>query len=82
VGEIISAVVMASYIEAQGVKAEAMTGFQAGISGQQRISVIADIIKVDPAPIKKNIEGGKNRCSCRLSRYNGKRRNYHAGARR
>ncbi|HHV17421.1 MAG TPA: aspartate kinase [Thermoanaerobacterales bacterium] len=57
-GEIISAVVMASYIEAQGVKAEAMTGFQAGIVTTADFGN-ADIIKVDPAPIKKNIEEGK-----------------------
>ena len=57
-GEIISAAVMASYIEAQGVKAEAMTGFQAGIVTTADFGN-ADIIKVDPAPIIEKIKEGK-----------------------
>lgn len=57
-GEIISAAVMAAYIEAQGVKAEAMTGFQAGIVTTPNFGN-ADIIKVDPAPIKEKIKEGK-----------------------
>ena len=57
-GEIISAAVMASYIEAQGVKAEAITGFQAGIVTTADFGN-ADIIKVDPVPIKEKIKEGK-----------------------
>lgn len=57
-GEIISAAVMASYIEAQGVKAEAMTGFQAGIVTTADFGN-ADIIKVDPAPITEKVKEGK-----------------------
>jgi aspartate kinase len=57
-GEIISAAVMASYIEAQGVKAEAMTGFQAGILTTADFGN-ADILEVDPAPIKEKLKEGK-----------------------
>jgi len=57
-GEIISACVMASYIEAQGIKAEAITGFQAGIVTTEDFGN-ADIIKVDPEPIKEKLKEGK-----------------------
>ncbi|MDD4569503.1 MAG: aspartate kinase [Tepidanaerobacteraceae bacterium] len=57
-GEIISATIMASYVEAQGVKAEAMTGFQAGIMTTGDFGN-ADIIKVDSEPIKEKIKKGK-----------------------
>ncbi|NLS45801.1 MAG: aspartate kinase, partial [Firmicutes bacterium] len=57
-GEIISAAVMASYIEAQGVKAEAMTGFQAGILTTADFGN-ADILEVDPAPITEKLKEGK-----------------------
>lgn len=57
-GEIISACVMASYLEAQGIKAEAMTGFQAGILTTQDFGN-ADIIKVDPEPILQKLREGK-----------------------
>lgn len=57
-GEIISACVMTSYIEAQGIKAEAMTGFQAGIVTTEDFGN-ADIIKVDPEPIKEKLKEGK-----------------------
>ncbi|WP_296970972.1 aspartate kinase [Tepidanaerobacter sp. EBM-38] len=56
-GEIISAAVMASYIEAQGVKAEAMTGFQAGILTTADFGN-AEIIKVDPSPITEKLKEG------------------------
>ena len=57
-GEIISATIMASYIEAQGVKAEAMTGFQAGIVTTADFGN-ADILKVDPTPIAEKLQEGK-----------------------
>ncbi|HHU20740.1 MAG TPA: aspartate kinase, partial [Bacilli bacterium] len=57
-GEIISASIMAAYIEAQGVKAEAMTGFQAGIVTTEDFGN-AHIIKVVPAAIEKEIKQGK-----------------------
>lgn len=57
-GEIISACVMASYLEAQGIEAEAMTGFQAGILTTQDFGN-ADIIKVDPEPILQKLREGK-----------------------
>lgn len=57
-GEIISACVMATYIEAQGVKAEAMTGFQAGILTTEDFGN-ADIIKVYPEQIMEKLKEGK-----------------------
>ncbi len=57
-GEIISASIMAAYIEAQGVKAEAMTGFQAGIVTTEDFGN-AHIIKVVPTAIEKEIKQGK-----------------------
>jgi len=57
-GEIISACVMATYIEAQGIKAEAMTGFQAGILTTEAFGN-ADIINVDPTPILEKLKEGK-----------------------
>ncbi|NLZ52679.1 MAG: aspartate kinase [Thermoanaerobacteraceae bacterium] len=57
-GEIISACVMASYLEAQGIKAEAVTGFQAGIVTTEDFGN-ADIIKVDPEPITEKLREGK-----------------------
>ena len=56
-GEIISACVMATYIEAQGIKAEAMTGFQAGILTTEAFGN-ADIINVDPTPILEKLKEG------------------------
>jgi len=57
-GEIISACVMATYIEAQGVKAEAMTGFQAGILTTDDFGN-ADIVNIDPEPIQAKLREGK-----------------------
>lgn len=56
-GEIISTAVMASYIESQGFKTEAMTGFQAGILTTADFGN-AEIIKVDPKPIKEKLREG------------------------
>lgn len=57
-GEIISAAVMASYIESKGIPAEAMTGFQAGIFTSGDFGN-ADVIRVDPAPIMGKLKEGK-----------------------
>jgi len=57
-GEIISACVMATYLEAQSIEAEAMTGFQAGILTTEDFGN-ANIIKVDPEPIKEKLREGK-----------------------
>jgi len=57
-GEIISAAVMASYLEAEGIPAEAMTGFQAGILTNDEFGN-AEIIDVDPRPIKEQLAQGK-----------------------
>jgi len=57
-GEIISACVMATYIEAQGIEAEAMTGFQAGILTTEDFGN-ADIIYINPEHIKEKLKEGK-----------------------
>jgi len=57
-GEIISASVMAAYIEANGIEAEAMTGFQAGIITTSDFGN-ADIIDVDPKAIQEKLREGK-----------------------
>lgn len=57
-GEIISATIMASYIEAQGVKAEAITGFQAGIVTTADFGN-ADILKVNPTLITEKLQDEK-----------------------
>ena len=56
--EIISATIMASYIEAQGVKAEAITGFQAGIVTTADFGN-ADILKVNPTLITEKLQDEK-----------------------
>lgn len=57
-GEIISSAVMAANIEAAGIPAEAMTGFQAGILTTGEFGN-ADIIDIDPEPILDKLKEGK-----------------------
>lgn len=57
-GEIISASVMAAYIEANGIEAEAITGFQAGIVTTSDFGN-AEIVDVNPAYIKEKLREGK-----------------------
>jgi aspartate kinase len=56
-GEIISAAFMSAYLESSGIKAEAMTGFQAGILTTADFGN-AEILEVDTAAIKRKIQGG------------------------
>ncbi|MDI3481186.1 MAG: aspartate kinase [Tepidanaerobacteraceae bacterium] len=57
-GEIISSAVMAANIEASGVPAEAMTGFQAGILTTEEFGN-ADIININPQPVLEKLKQGK-----------------------
>ncbi|MCR4430830.1 MAG: aspartate kinase [Tepidanaerobacteraceae bacterium] len=57
-GEIISSAVMAANIEAAGMPAEAMTGFQAGILTTGEFGN-ADIIDIDPEPVLGKLREGK-----------------------
>jgi aspartate kinase len=56
-GEIISAVLMASYLESMGIKAMALTGFQAGILTTAEFGD-ADVLKVDTKLLHKVIRRG------------------------
>ena len=57
-GEIISASVMASYIQSNGFDAEAMTGFQAGIITDDDFGS-AQILRIDTSPVMDRIKNGK-----------------------
>lgn len=57
-GEIITTCVLVQALETKGYPAVAMTGFQAGIITDQNFSN-AEIIKINPAKIKKQLEQGK-----------------------
>ena len=57
-GEIISASVMAAYIEANGMAAEAMTGFQAGIVTTEDFGN-AEILEVNIDPVMDRLQEGK-----------------------